>query len=296
MKGLLIFFCFMMLALTSYAAHSPEHTKALSEIKNTFGMVPTFFKEFPEDGLAGAWEEFKAVQLNPKTALDAKTKELIGLAVAAQIPCRYCSIFHKRAIAFQGGTKAEMNMAIATAANIRKWSAYFSGSQLDMAIFKADVDKMAAYVRKNENVPRAAFAVTDAKSARQDIEKTFGFMPGFLKNYPEASLPGAWDEARNVLMGSTGLPEKTKNLISVAVSSQIPCNYCVYIDTEFAKVGNATAVEIQEAIAMAGVVRHWSTFLNGLMQDEKAFQKEVDAIFKHLEKSRSEEKTKIGSR
>jgi alkylhydroperoxidase/carboxymuconolactone decarboxylase family protein YurZ len=60
------------------------------DIERTLGSVPGFFKQFPESGIAGAWAEFKSVQLNPKTKLDGKTKELIGLAVAAQIPCHYC--------------------------------------------------------------------------------------------------------------------------------------------------------------------------------------------------------------
>ena len=40
--------------------------------------------------------------------------------------------------------------------------------------------------------------------------------------------------------------------------------------------------EIQEAILMAGAVRHWSTVLNGIRENEKSFQKEVDQIFKHM--------------
>src|SRR5207253_3866499 len=122
----------------------------LQEIKTTFGTVPTFFKEFPESGLIGAWEEFKAIQLNPKTALSPKTKELIGVAVAAQIPCRYCTYFHKKSATFNGATKAELNMAIAVSAIARKWSTYFNGAQLDMASLQADVDKMMDYMRKNE--------------------------------------------------------------------------------------------------------------------------------------------------
>src|SRR5215471_21744327 len=60
------------------------------DIEQTLGSVPTFFKLFPEIGIAGAWAEFKSVQLNPHTKLDGKTKELVGLAVSAQIPCQYC--------------------------------------------------------------------------------------------------------------------------------------------------------------------------------------------------------------
>ena len=70
---------------------------AYRDIEQTLGSVPTFFKLFPEVGIAGAWAEFKAVQLNPATKLDGKTKELIGLAVAAQIPCHYCVYFHTAA-------------------------------------------------------------------------------------------------------------------------------------------------------------------------------------------------------
>ena len=39
----------------------------------------------PEAGIGGAWREFKTIQLNPHSAVPGKYKELIGLAVAAQI-------------------------------------------------------------------------------------------------------------------------------------------------------------------------------------------------------------------
>jgi hypothetical protein len=43
-----------------------------ADIEKTLGTVPSFFKMFPEAGIAGAWAEFKSVQLNPKTKLDGK--------------------------------------------------------------------------------------------------------------------------------------------------------------------------------------------------------------------------------
>ena len=42
---------------------------AYRDIKATLGFVPSFFKAFPQVGIAGAWGEFKAVQLSPTTAL-----------------------------------------------------------------------------------------------------------------------------------------------------------------------------------------------------------------------------------
>src|SRR5450631_4574860 len=81
---------------------------AYRDIEQTLGSVPSFFKAFPESGIAGAWAEFKSVQLNPKTKLDAKTKELIGLTVAAQIPCQYCVYFHTAVAKANGATDQEI--------------------------------------------------------------------------------------------------------------------------------------------------------------------------------------------
>jgi AhpD family alkylhydroperoxidase len=110
------------------------------DIEQTLGSVPGFFKAFPEVGIAGAWAEFKAVQLNPKTKLDGKTKELIGLAVAAQIPCQYCIYFHTAAAKLNGATDEDIREAVAMAAIVRHWSTVLNGMQVDFAGFKQETD------------------------------------------------------------------------------------------------------------------------------------------------------------
>jgi len=110
------------------------------DIEATLGAVPTFFKLFPEEGIAGAWAEFKTVQLNPKTALSGKEKELIGLAVAAQIPCTYCVYFHTAAAKANGATDAEIRDAVAMAAISRHWSTVLNGMQADLGTFKQETD------------------------------------------------------------------------------------------------------------------------------------------------------------
>jgi AhpD family alkylhydroperoxidase len=113
---------------------------AYRDIEQTLGAVPSFFKLFPEAGIAGAWAEFKAVQLNPKTKLDGKTKELIGLAVAAQIPCQYCVYFHTAAAKLNGATDEEVRETVAMAAIVRHWSTVLNGMQVDLAAFKGETD------------------------------------------------------------------------------------------------------------------------------------------------------------
>jgi AhpD family alkylhydroperoxidase len=110
------------------------------DIEQTLGSVPSFFKVFPESAIAGAWAEFKAVQLNPKTKLDGKTKELIGLAVAAQIPCQYCVYFHTAAAKANGASDQEVGETVAMAAVVRHWSTVLNGMQVDLAGFKRETD------------------------------------------------------------------------------------------------------------------------------------------------------------
>jgi AhpD family alkylhydroperoxidase len=66
--------------------------------------------------------------MNPKGALDGKTKNLIGLAVAAQIPCTYCVYGHTKLAKAAGATDAQIKEAIATAALVRFNSTMLNGS------------------------------------------------------------------------------------------------------------------------------------------------------------------------
>ena len=76
--------------------------------------------------------------------LDAKTRELIALGVAAQIPCIYCVYVHNKKARAQGATEAEIREAVATAAHVRHWSTVLNGMAYDFNAFKAEVDKMLA--------------------------------------------------------------------------------------------------------------------------------------------------------
>jgi AhpD family alkylhydroperoxidase len=127
--------------LTPTASAQDQNAQATyRDIEQTLGLVPGFFKQFPESGIAGAWAEFKSVQLNPKTKLDGKTKELLGLAVAAQIPCHYCIYFHTTAAKANGATDEEIREAVAMAAIVRHWSTVLNGTAIDFSAFKQEVD------------------------------------------------------------------------------------------------------------------------------------------------------------
>ena len=81
----------------------------------------------PDQVLKPHVDEYLAV-MNPTGALDGKTKQLIGLGVAAQIPCAYCVYAHTKAAKAAGATDAQIKEAIATAALVRFNSTMLNGS------------------------------------------------------------------------------------------------------------------------------------------------------------------------
>ncbi|AZO20216.1 carboxymuconolactone decarboxylase family protein [Mesorhizobium sp. M1E.F.Ca.ET.045.02.1.1] len=128
-------------------AEDATATAAYKDIQATLGTVPDMFKTLPDVAVAGAWAEIKGVQLNPNTALNGKTKELMGLAVASQIPCQYCIYFHTLAAKANGASDEEIKEAIAMAAIVRHWSTMLNGSQVDLATFKKQTDDLFAAVK-----------------------------------------------------------------------------------------------------------------------------------------------------
>ncbi|MBZ9850203.1 carboxymuconolactone decarboxylase family protein [Mesorhizobium sp. CA14] len=145
--GLLAFAAGALLAITPAEAEDASATAAYKDIQATLGTVPDMFKTLPDVAVAGAWAEIKGVQLNPNTALNGKTKELMGLAVASQIPCQYCIYFHTLAAKANGASDEEIKEAIAMAAIVRPWSTMLNGSQVDLATFKKQTDNLFAAVK-----------------------------------------------------------------------------------------------------------------------------------------------------
>jgi len=121
------------------------------DIEATLGLVPGFFKAFPEAGIPGAWEEFKHVQGSDKTALPPKVKQLIGLAVSAQVPCAYCIYFHTAVAKAYGASDEEVKEAVALAAISRHWSTVLNGMQVDLPTFKKEIDTSLAMAAKKSN-------------------------------------------------------------------------------------------------------------------------------------------------
>lgn len=281
-------------------ATSSEVIATYDDIQKTLGVVPSFMKSYPEEGISAAWEEFKSIQLNPNTELTAKQKELIGLGVAAQIPCKYCVYFHTEIAKLNGATEKEIKETIAMAAATRHWSTYLNGIQTNDEDFQRETNKIIAFVKKGMDNPNKQkeeqamqpIVVTDPVTAYQDIERTLGSVPGFLRLFPQEGMVGAWKMMKSVQLNpNTILNGKEKELIGLGVAAQVPCKFCTYFHTEAAILNGATTQEIREALAMASLTRFWSTVINGNQINEASFKKEVSIILKHV---KSEANKRVG--
>ncbi len=103
--------------------------------------APKFFKDtYPPYALKSALEAM-SVLAGSNAQLDAKTRELIALGVAAQIPCVYCVYYHTKAARANGATESEIREAVAAAATVRQWSTVLNGMAYDFEAYKAEVDK-----------------------------------------------------------------------------------------------------------------------------------------------------------
>jgi AhpD family alkylhydroperoxidase len=131
-----------LLALSTTAHADPQAT--YKEIETAMGFVPSFVRALPEPLVGAWWDGVKTLEMNPKSALDGKTKELIGLAVAAQIPCEYCIYFHTKLAKANGATDAQIAEAVGMASLTRMGSTLLNGLQIDHDGFRRDVDRALA--------------------------------------------------------------------------------------------------------------------------------------------------------
>jgi AhpD family alkylhydroperoxidase len=124
------------------APHATDADGALAEMRQSFGFVPGFIAAVPREALPGAWLELAELELSPATQLPAKYKSLIGLAVASQIPCRYCVIGDTEFAKLAGASEREIHEAVAMAALARNWSTLLNGLQVDEVAYRRDIDRL----------------------------------------------------------------------------------------------------------------------------------------------------------
>ncbi len=131
-----------------------DRQQVYKEMEKAMGGVPTFMKTLPDSSLDLEWQLMKRVEMEPG-AIPNKYRELIGLAVAAAVHCRYCIFFHTEMARVAGASDAEIEDAVHFAKSVMGWSTYTNGMQVDFDQFKKEVKAAAQFAGKQMAAARA---------------------------------------------------------------------------------------------------------------------------------------------
>ena len=126
-----------------------QRHEVYQEIEQMMGLVPTMFKALPDSSIEQEWELFKKVQVE-ETAIPNKYRELIGVAVAGIMKCKYCSYYHTDVANVFGATDAEIEDDVHFAKSSAGWSTYINGLQVDYETFKSEIDQACDHIRHSQ--------------------------------------------------------------------------------------------------------------------------------------------------
>jgi AhpD family alkylhydroperoxidase len=124
-----------------------EYDETLNDIKKTFGFVPGFMKGLPQDVLMHDWPLMKKYTLG-ESKVPAKYREPLGLAVAANIKCPYCQLFHKSVAQMYGATPEEFAEIAFLASYTSRWSSMIHAQHYDYDTFAKETQQIGEYLSK----------------------------------------------------------------------------------------------------------------------------------------------------
>jgi len=130
-----------------------SYDDTLKDIKETMGIVPGFMKALPKDALVHEWPVWKKYTIE-ESEIPEKYRELMGLAVAANIKCPYCLFFHQSMARAAGATDDELAETAIIAGLTSRWSAMLHAQRYDMATLEREGQKMGEFMSKKSTKPR----------------------------------------------------------------------------------------------------------------------------------------------
>jgi AhpD family alkylhydroperoxidase len=124
-----------------------EYEDTLEDVRKSLGIVPGFMKALPQDVLIHDWPLMKKYTLG-ESKIPAKYRELLGLAVAANIKCPYCQLFHKSVAQLYGATPEEFAEIAFLASYTSRWSSMIHAQHYPYETFEKETEQIGQYVSK----------------------------------------------------------------------------------------------------------------------------------------------------
>ncbi len=124
----------------------PNYEETITDIEENMGAVPGFMAALPEQDLVHEWPVFKQYILG-ETEIPPKYRELMGLAVAANIKCPYCQAFHRATSQLHGATEEELSEVAVLAGLTARWSAMIHAQNYDLDTFEEELEQVGAHLQ-----------------------------------------------------------------------------------------------------------------------------------------------------
>ena len=123
------------------------------EMKDTIGLVPSFFDRFPEETLDYEWTLFKRFELEDPirpngVQIPVKYRQLMGVALHSETKCHYCTLFHTEVAKMFGATDLEIQEAVHYAKHTLGLSAYLNGIRQDFDDFQDELRQIGDYLKR----------------------------------------------------------------------------------------------------------------------------------------------------
>jgi len=127
------------------------------EAAKLLGKVPGFLDTVPEKLLGPRWEEWRILEME-ETAVPAKFKQLIMLAVSTYAKCQYCIEFHSEVAKLFGATEEEIRETAALTGHTALWSNFLQGTRYPVEQFKDEVHGACEHAKKQQAASASAGA------------------------------------------------------------------------------------------------------------------------------------------
>ena len=124
-----------------------KYEDTLEDMRKSLGIVPGFMKALPPDVLVNEWPSFKKYTLG-ESEVPGKYRELIGMAIAANIKCPYCQFFHTAAAKMQGASEKELAELAFLASYTARWSVMIHAQHYDYNTFVKETEEIGAHLQK----------------------------------------------------------------------------------------------------------------------------------------------------
>lgn len=128
-------------------ATAQGYAEAKADLEETFGMVPPPLDTIPEEDAVQEWPTFKKYTVG-ESEIPPKYRELIGLAIAANIKCPYCTFFHGAAAELHGATEAELEEVYFLSSFTARYSSMLHAQQYDLDEWKDTVHQIGAHLQE----------------------------------------------------------------------------------------------------------------------------------------------------